>query len=273
MKLALFDLDHTLIPFDSGRAFTRFLVERGDLPDHVEEGYLDWTRRYTTGGFDIIEVHRFLVGAIGRLEPPLLDDAMQAFEATLEKRVPMRTRALVHEHKKVGHLCALVTATARFIAEPFARVLGIDHLMASEPALDAQGRYTGELVGPACFREHKRTHVEQWLAGRGLAGRRSSELVLFRLVARPLVAGGGQRPRGGRPGPATRGDRGRARLARAAAGRQASVAVAQAQSDTAWRARGRRTARRARPRCIGPGHRTPSRRARRRSRSRGRTRC
>ena len=171
MKLALFDLDHTLIPFDSGRAFTRFLVERGELPADVETGYVERCRRYTSDGaaFDILEVHRFLVGAIGALEPPVLDDAMQAFEATLEKRVPMRTRALVHEHRKVGHLCALVTATARFIAEPFARVLGIDHLMASEPALDAQGRYTGELVGPACFREHKRTHVEQWLAGRGLA--------------------------------------------------------------------------------------------------------
>ena len=32
--LALFDLDHTLIPFDSGLAWTRFLVTRGVLgPD------------------------------------------------------------------------------------------------------------------------------------------------------------------------------------------------------------------------------------------------
>jgi len=169
MKLALFDLDHTLIPFDSGMAFTRFLVGRGDLPADVEEGYLEWTRRYTSGGFDVNEVFRFLVGAMGRVPPPALADALQAFEATLEQRVPMRTRALVHEHRKVGHLCGLVTATARFIAEPFARVLGIEHLMATEPARDERGHFTGELVGPACFREHKRTHVERWLADRGLA--------------------------------------------------------------------------------------------------------
>ena len=171
MKLALFDLDHTLIPFDSGVAFTRFLVERGELPAEIETGYIERCRRYTSDGaaFDVVEVYRFLVGAIGRLAPRALADAMQAFEATLEQRVPMRTRALVHEHRKVGHLCGLVTATARFIAEPFARVLGVEHLMASEPALDERGQYSGELVGPACFREHKRTHVERWLAGRGLA--------------------------------------------------------------------------------------------------------
>jgi HAD superfamily hydrolase (TIGR01490 family) len=169
MKLALFDLDHTLIPFDSGGHFTRFLVERGDLPPEVETGYQEWCRRYTSGGFDVVEVHRFLVGAMGRLPPQVLADALQAFEATLQTRVPLRTRALVHEHAKVGHVCALVTATARFIAEPFARVLGIGHVLASEPARDEQGRFTGELVGPACFREHKRTHVEQWLRSRGLA--------------------------------------------------------------------------------------------------------
>ena len=32
MNLALFDLDHTLIPFDSGMAWTRFLTTRGILP-------------------------------------------------------------------------------------------------------------------------------------------------------------------------------------------------------------------------------------------------
>jgi HAD superfamily hydrolase (TIGR01490 family) len=74
----------------------------------------------------------------------------------------------VHEHQKAGHVCTLVTATARFIAEPFARVLGVENVLASEPALDAQGRYTGELVGPACFREQKRTHVAAWLGRRGL---------------------------------------------------------------------------------------------------------
>jgi HAD superfamily hydrolase (TIGR01490 family) len=169
MKLALFDLDHTLIPFDSGGVFTRFLVERGDLAADVEAGYLEWCRRYASGGFDVVEVHRHLVGAIGRLTPAALADALNAFEATLAARVPVRTRALVHEHRKVGHICALVTATARFIAEPFARVLGIENVLASEPALDAGGRFTGELMGPPCFREHKRTHVEQWLRSRGLA--------------------------------------------------------------------------------------------------------
>jgi HAD superfamily hydrolase (TIGR01490 family) len=197
MKLALFDLDHTLIPFDSGGAFTRFLVERGDLTPEVEAGYQDWCRKYATGGFDVLEVHRFLVGAIGRIPPPALAAALRDFESTLAARVPLRTRALVHEHSKVGHVCALVTATARFIAEPFARVLGIENVLASEPALDANGCYSGELVGPACFREHKRTHVDRWLQGRGLSWEKlerswfysdsSHDLALLQVVTEPVA--------------------------------------------------------------------------------------
>ena len=40
MKLALFDLDHTLIPFDSGMAWTRFLAARRALPPDAPEAYL-----------------------------------------------------------------------------------------------------------------------------------------------------------------------------------------------------------------------------------------
>ena len=40
MNLALFDLDHTLIPFDSGMAWTQFLVDEGALPESATGAYL-----------------------------------------------------------------------------------------------------------------------------------------------------------------------------------------------------------------------------------------
>ena len=49
MRIALFDLDHTLIPFDSGSMFTRHLASLGALDDGFEEKYLDYCRRYADG--------------------------------------------------------------------------------------------------------------------------------------------------------------------------------------------------------------------------------
>jgi HAD superfamily hydrolase (TIGR01490 family) len=163
-RIALFDLDHTLIPFDSGTLFIRFLAERGALPPDFQDTYVAHCRRYAEGRLDIVEMHRFTVGALAHHPPPALQHWLVEFEATLAPRVPEAARALVQHHRAAGHLCALVTATTRFIAEPFARLLGLDHLLATEPQRDAHGRYTGGIAGQACFGPHKVAHVRAWLA-------------------------------------------------------------------------------------------------------------
>lgn len=168
MQMALFDLDHTLIPFDSGSVFTRFLTAQGVLETSFGAQYLDYCHRYAAGTVDMVEMHRFTVGALSRHSPAALAGWLREFEATIALQVPDASHQLVREHQAAGHLCALVTATTRFVAEPFARVLGLPDVLATEPATDERGHYTGEIIGVPCFREHKRTHVHAWLARRGL---------------------------------------------------------------------------------------------------------
>jgi HAD superfamily hydrolase (TIGR01490 family) len=169
MQIALFDLDHTLIPFDSGSVFTRFLAERGALPASFAAQYLDYCQQYAAGRVDMVAMHRFTVGALAVHAPARLAAWMHEFEAVVDGLVPAASRELVREHQAAGHLCALVTATTRFVAEPFGHALGLAEVLATEPARDARGHVTGEIVGEACFRDHKRSHVNAWLARRGLA--------------------------------------------------------------------------------------------------------
>jgi phosphoserine phosphatase len=74
---------------------------------------------------------------------------------------------LVAAHREAGDLCAIVTATSRIVAAPFAALLGVEHLLCSEPVhtLHASGelRPSGEIAGVPCFRAHKIDHVESWL--------------------------------------------------------------------------------------------------------------
>ena len=168
MQLALFDLDHTLIPFDSGSVFTRFLAERGALPDSFAAQYLDYCQQYAAGRLDMVEMHRFTVGALAVHAPRRLAGWLQEFEALIAPLIPAASHALVREHQAAGHVCALVTATTRLVAEPFGRVLGLAEVLCTEPAYDARGHCTGEVIGEPCFREHKRSHVQAWLARRGL---------------------------------------------------------------------------------------------------------
>ena len=167
MDIALFDLDHTLIPFDSGSVFTRHLAERGALPPEFEAQYLAYCQRYAAGTVDMVQMHRFTVGALAVHEPALLARWLHEFQDLVAPRIPRSARELVLWHQSAGHACALVTATTRFVAEAFGAVLGLREVLATQPELGPDGRYTGEIVGHACFREHKLAHVQAWLARQG----------------------------------------------------------------------------------------------------------
>ena len=167
MNLALFDLDHTLIPFDSGMAWTQYLIARGVLPPEAEATYLQHCHGYVAGTLDIRAMHRASVAPLARFELAQIAEWAYEFGQAMAPRVPAAMRALVDRHREAGDRCAIVTATTRFVAEPFARLFGVEHLLATEPSLSG-GRYAGEIDGEPCFREHKVGHVERWLAGEGL---------------------------------------------------------------------------------------------------------
>jgi HAD superfamily hydrolase (TIGR01490 family) len=164
-RLALFDLDHTLIPFDSGMAWTRFLVREGALDGEAAARYLGFCRQYVAGTLDIHAMVRANLLPLVAFEAEQLAQWRQGFEREIAAQLSVDAmRARVAHHQGRGDLCAVVTATERLVAEPFARAFGIAHLVATEGVM-IDGRPTGEIAGLPCFREHKLTRVQAWLAG------------------------------------------------------------------------------------------------------------
>lgn len=203
--LALFDLDLTLIPFDSGMAWTRFLIGRGVLPAEAEDQYLAYCHQYVAGTLDIHAMHRANFQPLLRYPRATVAQWQREFEVEMAPRLPAAALALVQQHLQAGHLCAIVTATARLIAEPFARLFGVDHLVATLAVTvggSPDAPFTGEIDGEPCYRQHKVTRVDQWLAAtqppgapRNLAGFERSwfysdaigDLPLLNAVTHPVV--------------------------------------------------------------------------------------
>lgn len=168
MKLALFDLDNTLLSGDSDYEWGRFLAARGAIDGaDYEAKNLEYYRRYQAGSLDI---HEFLAFALAPLaaHPRWQLDAWhrEFMRERIEPMIGAAARALVERHRSGGELCALVTATNSFVTAPIARAFGIEHLIATEPeTLD--GCYTGRVAGTPCFREGKIERVQGWLGGLG----------------------------------------------------------------------------------------------------------
>ncbi len=170
MRLALFDLDHTLIPLDSDHAWGQFTVKLGwrdaQAFSKANDGfYAD----YKAGTLDIQAYVRFAIDAVrekGRAE------AARAHERFMHEviRPAMTEKAidLVRAHQKAGDQVVIVTATNEFVTRPIARAFGVDELIAIELQTDERGEPTGDIQGVPSFREGKVARVEQWLAARGL---------------------------------------------------------------------------------------------------------
>lgn len=197
MRLALFDLDHTLIPFDSGMAWTRHLVARGALQPDAEQRHLDFCHQYVAGTLDMHAMHRALIEPMARFDPAQLRAWRDEFARAISTQFSPAMLRRVAEHMARGDLCAIVTATSRLVAEPFARALAVEHLVATEPVL-VQGLPTGAIDGMPCYRDHKVTKVDTWLMGLGaspLAGFEESwfysdsvsDLALLRCVTHPVA--------------------------------------------------------------------------------------
>ncbi len=167
MKLALFDLDKTLLSCDSDVEWHDFLIEKGAVAGTEKQANADMDTRYRSGEVGVLEYVRFYL----RHYPPYDMATLLGWRATfLDKRIKPRilpaARTLLASHKK--DLVAIITATNRFLAEPITAAFGVEHLIATEPEI-ANDRFTGDIVGAPCMREGKIEHLDRWLDRRGKA--------------------------------------------------------------------------------------------------------
>ena len=164
INIALFDLDYTLIGFDSDHAWGEYLGTRGKVDAKEYNSKNDYfLAEYRAGRLVMQDFLRFSLEALGRLPLDELIALRQDFmhEVGLAQVLP-KAMELVQMHRSRGDRTAIVTATNRFVTEPFAEVFKVDHLMATEIQWLA-GRPTGEPAGTPCFQEGKIMHVQKWL--------------------------------------------------------------------------------------------------------------
>jgi HAD superfamily hydrolase (TIGR01490 family) len=168
MKLALFDLDNTLLDGDSDHAWAEFLIEEGVLHPADYHAKNEWFyERYKDGTLDIHEFLDFQLAPIANRPRAQLD----AWHADFMRRKirPMilpRAAELIASH--AGAKTAIVTATNRFITRPIADELGVPDLIATDIE-EKDGVFTGKPRGTPTFREGKVERVNEWLRSHGCA--------------------------------------------------------------------------------------------------------
>jgi len=198
-KLALFDLDHTLLPLDSDYQWAVFMAETGRAGDPAQalRRNQELMDRYNAGDLTAEQAAEFMLGLLAAHPPHLLAAWHEEFmQRVIRPAMTAQVIALVEKHLHAGDLCAVVTATNSFVTSPIARAFGIPTLIATEPEYKA-GRYTGKIAGIPSFKHGKVVRVQSWLASLGKTlqdfetshfySDSSNDLPLLEVVTHPIV--------------------------------------------------------------------------------------
>lgn len=169
-RVALFDLDHTLLPIDSDYEWGVFTQTIGWCDPVVFKRRNDeFYEHYKAGTLEVRDYVRFATEAIrlrGATESIAARD--RYMRAVIEPAIKPRALELLRSHQAAGDRVVIVTATNEFVTEPIARAFGVNELIAVQLERGPGGWITGEIAGVPSMREGKVTRVDSWLAGQGL---------------------------------------------------------------------------------------------------------
>jgi phosphatidylglycerophosphatase C len=170
--VAAFDFDGTLVLGDSLPWFLSRVLGRARLARVLSTTAPAMAQAYRHSGRDGAKV-ALLGRALAGLDASEVARAGEGFGAVLARRIrrPMRERLAWHDDR--GHTRILVSASLAVYLEPFGRLTGFDHVIATALEVDETGQLTGRLEGRNVRAQQKAlrlaavlpTPVELWAYG------------------------------------------------------------------------------------------------------------
>ena len=191
---AFFDIDGTLIARNSAPLYMKHLRETGQagVRDLARTLYYVW--RYRLGLLDIERAMAMSLAWIrGREEAGVRADCDGWYARVIRPYLYPAMAATVAAHRRAGHVPVILTSATRYLAQPLAADLGIEHLLVTQ-LLVRDGRFTGEAVRPVCYGDGKTYWAERFAAAHDMDLARSyfytdsiTDLPLLERIGEPRV--------------------------------------------------------------------------------------
>ena len=168
MKLALFDLDNTLLAGDSDYHWNEFLIDKGIVERAAHhEANARFYSQYEAGTIRMEDWLAFQLAPLAKRPRAELDGWHREYMAQRIRPIMLpKAKALLEKHAK--DLRIIITATNRFIVAPICHEFGVDNVIACDYE-EVDGMLTGKPSGTPSFGAGKVTRLVEWLAAQGKA--------------------------------------------------------------------------------------------------------
>jgi HAD superfamily hydrolase (TIGR01490 family) len=159
---AFFDMDRTLLRVNTGTLYIRWLRKRGEISLVRMAQALGWIAQYKLSVLDMESViTRVMAEYAGQSEAEMYEKCRLFFDELVKDSVAPRAHEAIGEHRRQGHVLAILSTSTPYVTEPLARQLGIEHVLCTRLSV-RDGLFDGTHVRPACYGAGKVHWAEAW---------------------------------------------------------------------------------------------------------------
>ena len=161
-SFAFFDLDHTLLPFDTQTLFANFVLRRERWRTGLLAGILPVAVMRGVGLAKTVTTKRAFMSLFAGMKRETLQAYAREFAETDVKRwVYPELMEIMAEHRRAGRMLILNTASPDYYAPLIGEVLGFDHSIATKVIIPDKVNVMPQVVGLNNKREAKIVHMKQ----------------------------------------------------------------------------------------------------------------
>lgn len=167
-RLAIFDLDHTLLDGDTDTLWCDYLIDQGLLPASWRVDNQRLQTQYRQGAISVQDFSDFYARSIAYLPAHHLLQARADFtQQCCVPRIKPGAPALLASHREQGDTLVLSSATSTFLCTLTGQDLGFEHIIGTELERSAERCFTGRTQGTLNMREGKVARLLLWLEAMG----------------------------------------------------------------------------------------------------------
>lgn len=166
MRYAFFDLDHTLLPFDTQTLFCNFVLKRAPWRVFLHIIFVPFAIGRALGLCGTATAKRAFLSYLWGMKRGRLKELAREFahdSARTWSYPELRAEILRHRHQ--GRILVLNTASPDFYAREIAEVFGFDHCVATQVVVPAVMPMMPQLAGPNNKRQAKITAMREQVPG------------------------------------------------------------------------------------------------------------
>lgn len=167
--IAFFDLDKTLLPWNSAPRWVRFELANGKISWRQALRGWYWIGRYHLGFAEIDTIYREAIRVYaGDPETEIIERTRVFYRDQIRGLYRPGARETVRRHKDQGDRVVLLTTSSNYMSEHVCKELGLDDYLCNFYEVNDDGRFTGEAVEPLCVGEGKRVYAERYASKHGV---------------------------------------------------------------------------------------------------------